>query len=51
MFTFIVPLYKLQNSGKRELTDGEKTELLDYIYDLRQAAIHNNDLAYRLEVF
>jgi hypothetical protein len=55
MFDFIVPLYKLKNSSKdsskRELNDGEKTELLNYIYDLRQAAIRDKKLAFKLEVF
>lgn len=51
MFGFIVPLYKLNDEDKRELNDVEKTELLNYIYDLRQAAIRDKSLAFKLEVF
>jgi hypothetical protein len=48
-FEFIVTLY--QDSPRGAMNQNEKIELLDYIYNLRQASIKNPDLLYKVEVF
>ena len=38
----------LEGGNERKLDSAEKLMILDYIYELRQAAMNNHEVAYKL---